>query len=117
MSGATPFRLKPFDGPTVRGLAGRALVLWILVRITFGLFAALLAAAIDASTSASSSIAPNLGIVLVATFLSDVDVRATRETLFLAHLGIGRRHIAAIAALVACAGEIVILLAAAALSR
>ena len=99
------------NAPTARGLAGRAFVLWLIVRITFSAFALLAGGAAALAPGPFSSLA----LVGATAFLNDVDVRATREALFLAHIGIGRRHIAGIAGFIASAGEAALLLAAGAI--
>jgi hypothetical protein len=45
-------------------------------------------------------------VLALTVVLSDIDVRVTRDALFLAHLGIGRRHIGALTALIAGVAEI-----------
>jgi hypothetical protein len=47
-----------------------------------------------------------VAVLALTVVLSDIDVRVTRDALFLAHLGIGRRHIGALTALIAGVAEI-----------
>ena len=113
---------RALDAPTLRRIGRRALVLWILVRV--GLVLILLFAAgaggaemrAPAGTGAGSlllSLVPFGGPLSPMTWalagatgvLLCVDVRATRETTLLAHLGIGQRHVLAVGAAVAAAFE------------
>lgn len=105
MRGATRLPTLLIDIPTCKRLALRALALWLVTRITFTLMSALLAGAIGGPIIVGTGAAPSVIVVLVTTLLSDIDVRLTREALFLAHIGFGRRHIAALTAIVAGVAE------------
>jgi hypothetical protein len=107
-------------------LGRRALVFWIGVRgalvivPAFGGAAPVLPAVVRgsiadiATASVLTLLSPMTWAVAAATGgLAVADVSATREATFLAHLGIGRRHVLAVGAAVACLAEaaIVILIA------
>lgn len=101
MRGTARLRSPSIDVPTYRRLALRAFVLWALVRAAFALVALYASQPV-----VGSSAAPSVMVAGLVVLLLDLDVRATREALFLAHLGIGRRHIAALTASIAGAAEL-----------
>jgi hypothetical protein len=85
-------RFHIIDHLTLRTLAVRALVLWLLLRLvvaTVGAFADV--AALGLEPGPALLLAPVVGVVFL------IDLHATREITFLANLGFGARHAFAIA--------------------
>lgn len=125
-AGGTPAR--GLDGPTLRALCGRAVVFWFLVRAALTLIllvnpqaGAEAAAPPSADGFLPFALVPLRGLaspmtwaIAAATAAAlHLDVRATREATFLAHLGIGGRHVLAAGAGVGAACEQVLAIAAA----
>ena len=84
---------------------------WALVHATYGSVVLLAGYGGSAAAAAGSILGPSVGIVPLVVLLCDIDVRVTREALFLAHLGIGRRHVAAVTLLTAGVAELALRLA------
>jgi hypothetical protein len=91
------------DRLTVRTLAVRSLILCVLIRATVTFLGVLLGmGGFGLEPGAGLMLAPVVGGVFL------IDLHATRETTFLANLGVGARHAFAIAVVVTIAVEIVI---------
>lgn len=107
------------DGPTVRRLARRGVLAWLGVRCALAIVPLVSGAPPALPTPAGSGgvsdipaaplyalLSPKTwGIAAAAGGLLAVDTRATREATFLAHLGIGGRHVFALGAAAACLTE------------
>jgi len=92
-------RFHIIDRLTLRTLAVRALVLWLLIRMMVTVLSAFAGAGTLGLESAALIMAPLVGVVFL------IDLHATRETTFLANLGVGARHAFAIAVAVTIAME------------
>jgi hypothetical protein len=89
---ASQRRFQLIDRLTLRMLATRALVLWLLIRIVLAVLGAFAGAGdLGTELGAEPILAPIVGVVFL------IDLHATRETTFLANLGVGARHAFAIA--------------------
>jgi hypothetical protein len=92
----------PFDAATLARLAGRATLLWALVRAVYTVLTAL---APDVATNLSPPLVARALIVALVVGLCAIDARANREPVFHANLGIGARTTLGTAAAVAIALE------------
>jgi hypothetical protein len=83
-----------------RMLLGRAMIMWLLVRLMF--------LAIAGAGGEVKAVPHPVGVILLAALLSTAEWRRKRELAFWRNLGVGLRRMIAIAITAAVAGELIL---------
>ena len=94
----------------LRAYVGRAVGLWLVVRLVVGVLVAAAAGQASAAIAPPPGVAPTTipSVVVLCALLGALDVRVRRERALLGNLGIGDRAVIALFALAAVAGELLL---------